>query len=76
MAITEEDISGILNFINKKNPGRLEVMIMQDSADIRETYVLNRGNYDAKTDVVDFGTPSAILEFDTTKFDRNRYGLA
>ena len=49
---------------------------MQDSIGIRETHILNRGNYDAKGEIVTFNTPKAVLEYDTTNFEPNRLGLA
>jgi hypothetical protein len=51
-------------------------MVMKDSSMKRVTRVLKRGVYDQPTDTVDMKTPSAILAFDTTKFAKNRLGLA
>ncbi|RMG74831.1 MAG: DUF1553 domain-containing protein, partial [Bacteroidetes bacterium] len=76
MEITDEDVAGILHFINKQDSQKLEVMIMQDSAGMRTTHVLERGLYDAKGKLVTPGTPEAILAFDTTRFAPNRLGLA
>ncbi len=53
-----------------------EVMIMQELAEPRTTYRLNRGAYDAPAEVVTMGTPVKILAFDTTKYLKNRLGLA
>jgi hypothetical protein len=74
--ISNEDVQGILKFINKKQKDNVPVMIMQDSSVVRPTFVLRRGAYDAPGDRVDFNLPSAILAFDTTKFQKNRLGLA
>lgn len=76
MEITNEDVEGVLNFIQKQDSVKLEVMIMKDTQIVRPTYVLDRGAYDAPTDVVDFNTPAAILNFDSTKYSKNRLGLA
>ncbi|MGK7395778.1 MAG: PSD1 and planctomycete cytochrome C domain-containing protein [Candidatus Cyclobacteriaceae bacterium M3_2C_046] len=76
MKITEEDVSSILSFINKKDTAAVGVMIMEDSAGIRTTHILDRGNYDSPTEQVHASTPKAILPFDTTKYAPNRLGLA
>lgn len=76
MKITDEDVAETLQFINKQDTAAVMVMVMKDSMNLRKTYVLNRGNYDAHGDEVDFATPEAILSFDTTKFEQNRLGLA
>ena len=76
MRITDEDINGILAFVNKKDTSKLEVMVMKDSLGLRDTHILARGNYDAKADKVDFSTPEAILNYDTTRLSKNRLGLA
>lgn len=75
MSISQKDIDGILNFVNKKDSGVVNVMIMRDSSLARPTHVLKRGAYDAPGDLVTFGTPSNILPFDTTRFSKNRLGL-
>jgi len=75
MKITHEDITNYLNFIHKEDTTPVEVMIMEDSIGIRNTYILDRGNYDAPTEEVYPSTPEAILTFDTTKYLPNRLGL-
>ena len=40
MEITNEDIAGVLNFVNKQDTNLLEVMIMKDSSQMRATQVL------------------------------------
>jgi hypothetical protein len=74
MEISNEDVKGILNFINKKDTNRLIVSVMGDSDKPRPTYILNRGVYDSHGDSVEAGTPKAILPF--TNFPKNRLGLA
>lgn len=76
MKITDQDIAGMLTFINKKDTAAVEVMVMKDSAGIRTTHILDRGNYDAKADTVYADTPEAILKYDTTQWGDNRLGLA
>lgn len=76
MKISTQDVNTVLNFINKKDTADVTVMIMQDSLNIRSTQVLRRGVYDQLSDTVDMKTPSAILPFNTAKFEKNRLGLA
>ncbi len=76
MSISDSDVKQYLQFINKKDTTPVEVMIMKDSIGLRNTYVLDRGNYDAPTDSVGFGTPEDIMLFDTAQFETNRLGLA
>lgn len=76
MPITDEDLKGILSFINKVPLDTVEVMVMADSVGIRDSYILNRGNYDAKGEVVTQSTPEGIFPFDTIKWKKNRLGLA
>ena len=54
----------------------VKVMIMQDSADMRSTHILDRGNYDAPTTEVSPFMPDFIFPFDSSKFEQNRLGLA
>ena len=49
---------------------------MKDSSKLRPTHILKRGVYDQLGDSVPFITPPKILPFDSTKFDKNRLGLA
>ena len=76
MSISDKDIKDVLHFINKRDTATVEVMVMKDSTGIRETHILNRGNYDEKTDVVSFSVPEQILPFDTIQNKNNRLGLA
>ncbi len=75
MKITTEEVAKILTFINKKDTAAVKVMVMRDSSLFRKTHILVRGAYDAKGEVVGFGTPEAILNYDTTRFAQNRLGL-
>lgn len=76
IAITNKDVQGILNFINKKDSADVKVMVMGDSSLTRPTYILRRGAYDAPDERVTMATPTSILDFDTTRFAKNRLGLA
>lgn len=76
MKISTEDVQTMLHFINKKDTNDVTVMIMKDSADIRPTRVLKRGNYDQPTDTVDMATPASIMPFDKKRYAKNRLGLA
>ncbi|WP_209328819.1 PSD1 and planctomycete cytochrome C domain-containing protein [Lunatimonas salinarum] len=73
--ITDEDIDGILSFVNKKNTLGLIVSVMGERDSVRNTHVLERGVYDAPGERVEPGTPAAILAF-SDRYPRNRLGLA
>jgi hypothetical protein len=76
MQITNADVAGILNFVNKKEKDPVPVMIMKDSSVVRPTYLLKRGAYDAHGESVTFGMPESIFAFDTLSVPQNRLGLA
>ena len=76
MKISYDDAQKELPFVNLTDTMGVEVMIMQDSAGLRDTYILERGSYDRKGEVVSHSTPEAILKFDTTKFQSDRLGLS
>ena len=75
ITITNNDITSILKFINKKDSMPVKVMVMKDSA-LRPTYLLKRGVYDQPGERVTFGMPQSILQFDTSQYPKNRLGLA
>ncbi|MDX2190002.1 MAG: DUF1553 domain-containing protein [Bacteroidota bacterium] len=52
-----------------------EIKVMKDRPEKRETYVLERGVYDAPKEKVEEGAINAILPFDN-KLPKNRLGLA
>lgn len=53
----------------------VEVMVMEEVEDLRNTYILNRGSYDAPTEhKVEGGMPNNILNFDAD-LPKNRLGL-
>jgi hypothetical protein len=76
MNISDEDIQGILKFVNKRDSAKLNVMIMRDSSWYRPTHLLIRGAYDAPGVEVGASTPPAILPFDTTLYRKDRLGLS
>src|SRR5690606_38693977 len=99
MEVTEEDVKGILSFVNKpdtsvlrkmvladvvkgsnrnsllEDASRLMVSIMGDMDTLRQTYILERGDYQANGEEANPGTPNSILPF-PENFPKNRLGLA
>lgn len=75
MEITDEDLKGILHFVNKTDTNRLIVSVMGDLDSVRKTHLLERGAYDAPGEEVSPGTPESILSFGSGYAD-NRLGLA
>ena len=74
MTVTDKETEGLLSFINKPKGETVKVMVMNDSLP-RQTYILNRGDYDNLGDSVGVGVPEAILSF-SSDFPKNRLGLA
>lgn len=54
---------------------KVELMVMEEVENLRTTYTLARGQYDAPDQEVQPGTPARILPFDET-YAQNRLGLA
>jgi hypothetical protein len=52
------------------------VSVMGERDTLRKTYVLSRGRYDAPAAEVSPSALPAVMPFDTTKYPRNRLGLA
>lgn len=75
MEINDSEVKNVLTFINKKDTGTLIVSVMGDQDTIRKTHILKRGVYDAPGDVVEPGTPAAILPY-PEEYPKNRLGLA
>lgn len=75
MQITQQDVKGVLNFINKVDTNKLEVSVMKDADTVRKSYVLIRGNYDQHGEEVTPGTPESILPFGV-QYPANRFGLS
>lgn len=74
ITIEDEDLEGVLSFINKQDTTELNVMVMNDSTE-RKSHVLARGNYDAPAEEVIASMPEAIMLF-PEDYPRNRLGLA
>ncbi len=75
MDITQEDLKGVLSFMNKSDTQGLQVSVMKDLDTARKTYILSRGVYDQHAAEVFPGTPAAIMPYADT-LPKNRLGLA
>ncbi len=81
MLITPGDFDSELPFLNKKmglkspNDTILQ-MVMRDSAGLRKSYRLIRGQYDLHGETVSPTLPAAVLPFDTLRYKQNRLGMA
>lgn len=76
LTITQADVDSILQFINKAgDTTAVSVSVMGELDEVRPTYILDRGVYDAPTERVYPGTPESILSFDSTQYAPNRLGL-
>ncbi|MGZ5218516.1 MAG: PSD1 and planctomycete cytochrome C domain-containing protein [Chitinophagaceae bacterium] len=76
LTISGEDRKNILSFVNSKDTASMTVSVMGERDSVRKTYVLNRGAYDQPGEEVKPAAVKAVMKFDTTKFSRNRLGLA
>ncbi|MCF0074152.1 PSD1 and planctomycete cytochrome C domain-containing protein [Dyadobacter sp. CY261] len=76
LTISSSDTKNLLNFINSKDTARIVVSVMGEDDQPRPAHVLNRGVYDAPGKVVTASALPAVMKFDTTKYPRNRLGLA
>jgi len=76
MELTSADIDGVLSFIGKLETDTMIVSVMDELDTLRPTYVLNRGQYDQPTEVVQPKAISSVMPFDTAKFSKDRLGLA
>ncbi len=74
ITITAEDTKDVLSFVNMNYDTTVNVMVMNDSLP-RETFILNRGEYDNLGDKVVPGTPKSVFSFPDT-LPKNRLGLA
>ncbi|MGA1773735.1 MAG: DUF1553 domain-containing protein [Flavobacteriaceae bacterium] len=81
LSISPEDVNSVLAFVNapkesfERESKTIDVMVMKESPNIRETFVLNRGMYDQPTEKVQAGTPDRVLPF-PQELPKNRLGLA
>ncbi len=76
LKLSDNDVRTILPFINKTDTDSLTVSVMGERDTLRKTYVLNRGVYTAPGEEVQPAAINAVMKFDTTRFSRNRLGLA
>jgi Protein of unknown function (DUF1553)/Protein of unknown function (DUF1549)/Planctomycete cytochrome C len=76
LTITKEDRQNLLSFIQSKDTASIAVSVMGEMDTMRKTYILNRGVYDQPGEQVVPSAIPAVMKFDTTKFARNRLGLA
>jgi len=77
ITLNQELVRSELSFVSWPDSiPQVEVMVMEEVEELRNTYILNRGAYDAPTKhKVEGGMPANILNFDTD-FPKNRLGLA
>ncbi len=73
----QEDLSGILSFVNHRDTSKISVSVMDEleGEAKRETFILDRGVYDAPTEKVEPATPGSLFSF-RPEFEKNRLGLA
>jgi hypothetical protein len=76
VSISDADAKNLLRFLNRPDTSMLTVSVLGERDTLRPTYVLNRGVYDAPTTRVWPQPLPAVMKFDTTKYPRNRLGLA
>lgn len=74
LKIDTNDVKNVLSFIHTKDT--LMVSVMGERDTLRKTYILSRGRYDVPTTEVYPNALPAVMKFDTTKYPRNRLGLA
>ena len=77
LTIKKADIKKDLSFINLPDSiNDVTLMVMKETENLRNTYVLNRGSYDSPTKLVKPSTPEVVLKFDKDKYPSNRIGLS
>ena len=76
LTISKEDRQSLLSFIQYKDTSEMMVSVMGERDTLRKTYLLKRGVYDQPGEEVFPSAVPAVMKFDTTKFPRNRLGLA
>ena len=75
MHISDEDVAGILDFVNKKDTLDLIVSVMGELDSIRPSFILDRGVYDQPNQAVTPSTPESVLKFGPD-YEQTRLGLA
>ena len=77
LTINAKDIKNDLPFVNLPDSiNDVTLMVMKETENLRNTYVLNRGSYDAPTRLVKPSTPEVVLKFDEEKYSSDRIGLS
>ncbi len=76
LTLTKEDIDSRMKYINHPDTSQILVSVMGERDTLRATHILNRGVYDAPGRVVTASALKAVMKFDTTKYPKNRLGLA
>ena len=75
ITITRNDIEKDLGFINLPDSiSEVTFMVMRETENLRKTYILDRGSYDAPTKEVESMTPTAVLPINI--INSNRLDLA
>ncbi len=76
LTIENEDVKGILYFVNKQDTGEVYVSVMGEKDTLRPTYILKRGVYDQHGPEVQAAALKSVLLYDTINKPRNRLSLA
>ncbi|RYZ53011.1 MAG: DUF1553 domain-containing protein, partial [Chitinophagaceae bacterium] len=76
LTISQEEVRSVMNYLNPKDTGSIQVSVMGDQDTLRKTYLLDRGLYDQPTVEVRPAALQAVMTFDTVRQKRNRLGLA
>ena len=75
ITVTRNDIEKDLGFINLPDSiSEVTFMVMRETENLRKTYILDRGSYDAPTKEVESMTPTAVLPINI--INSNRLDLA
>ena len=75
ITVTRNDIEKDLGFINLPDSiSEITFMVMRETENLRKTYILDRGSYDAPTKEVESMTPTAVLPINI--INSNRLDLA
>ncbi|MEM9545002.1 MAG: PSD1 and planctomycete cytochrome C domain-containing protein [Bacteroidota bacterium] len=73
--ISQQEVTSILTFINNIDSlEKIPLLVMEEMAKPRDTYILDRGLYNKPTQQVTPNTPEEILPFDG--YPKNRLGLS
>ncbi|TAD92900.1 MAG: DUF1553 domain-containing protein, partial [Bacteroidetes bacterium] len=76
MSISQAERNELLKFIQTSDTGAITVSVLAENKQLRPTFILNRGVYDQPGQPVQAASLPSVMPFDTTKFQRNRLGLA